>query len=127
MAAGIKITPPNQPKIKPKKMFKVRFYRESSGREPALEWLRDLPKQEREIIGGDLQTLQYRWPIGKPLVAPLEQGLWELRSNLGTRIARLIFVLGHEQLIVVLHGFIKKTQKTPRSDIDLALKRANKL
>lgn len=127
MASGIRVVLPTRLTSKPKKIFKVRFYREDSGREPVLEWLRALPKSEREIIGKDLQTLQYCWPIGMPLVKPLGQGLWELRSSLNRRIARIIFVLDGEQLIVVLHGFIKKTQKTPRSEIELALKRATKL
>lgn len=127
MASGVKVVLPDRLKVKPKKIFKVRFYRETTGREPVLEWLRGLPKTEREAIGKDLQTLQYCWPIGMPLVKSLGQGLWELRSSMNTRIARIIFVLDDEQLIAILHGFIKKTQKTPRSDIELALKRAAKL
>jgi len=71
-----------------------------------------LPAPERAIIGEDLKTLQFRWPLGMPLVRSLGNGVWELRSHLPTRIARCLFYVP-EGRIVVLHAFIKKTQKTP--------------
>ena len=100
----------------------VIFFRTEAGNEPVREWLKKLPASERAAIGEDLKTLQFRWPLGMPLVRSLGGGLWELRSNLPTRIARCLFYVQRSR-IVVLHGFIKKTQKTPPEDKALALKR----
>jgi len=100
----------------------VVFFRSETGREPVREWLKSLPESERRVIGEDLKTLQFRWPLGMPLVRSLGDSLWELRSNLPNRIARCIFYVPQGR-IVLLHGFIKKTQKTPTEDRALALKR----
>jgi phage-related protein len=101
----------------------VRFYRSEAGREPVLEWLRDLDKDDRRTIGLDLMRVQFGWPIGMPLVRSLKEGLWEVRSSLPSqRIARLILCF-HDETLVVLHGFIKKTQKTPANDLALAKRR----
>ena len=101
----------------------VRFYRTAAGREPVLEWLRHLEKEDRRAIGLDLMRVQFGWPIGMPLVRSLKEGLWEVRSTLPSRkIARLILCFWDDS-IVVLHGFIKKTQKTSREDIALAKQR----
>jgi phage-related protein len=88
------------------------------------DWLKALPIVERRLIGEDLKTLQFRWPLGMPLVRGLGAGLWELRSRLPSRIARTLFFVSDKQLIL-LHGFIKKTQKLPPEDKALALKRKN--
>jgi phage-related protein len=101
----------------------VRFYRTAAGREPVLEWLRSLSKEDRRVIGLDLMRVQFGWPIGMPLVRSLKDGLWEVRSTLPSkRIARLI-VCFHRNNIVALHGFIKKTKRTPHDEMDLALRR----
>jgi len=101
----------------------VRFYRSGAGREPVLDWLRGLDKEDRRIIGLDLMRVQFGWPIGMPLVRSLKDGLWEVRSSLPSqRVARLIICF-HDQMLVVLHGFIKKTQKTPADDLALAQRR----
>ena len=60
-------------------------------------------------------TVQFRWPLGMPLVDHLGSGIWEIRSRLANRIARTLFFV-HEEEIILLHGFIKKTQKTPNED-----------
>jgi phage-related protein len=102
----------------------VVFYRTSAGAEVVKEWLRKLSDEDRGAIGQDLMRVQYRWPVGMPLCRPLGSGLWEVRSSLpGNRIARMMFSIANER-IVVLHGFIKKTQKTPPDDLALARKRA---
>lgn len=100
-----------------------RFYASSGGRRPVREWLLALPKRDRATIGKDIQKVEFGWPIGMPYCRPLGHGLWEVRSDLaGGRIARVIFcIVGGE--MVLLHGFEKKTQKTPQRDIDLALGR----
>jgi phage-related protein len=100
------------------------FFRTETGREPVRDWLKDLPKDEHKIIGVDIMTVQFRWPLGMPLVRNLGSGIWEVRSKLPTRIARTLFFV-HEGEIVLLHGFIKKTKKTPNQDRALALQRKN--
>jgi phage-related protein len=101
----------------------VRFYRTEAGGTPVLDWLRGLDKADRHAIGLDLMRMQFGWPIGRPLVGNLKDGLWEVRSTLPSqRIARLILCF-HDQMLVVLHGFIKKTQKTPAGDLALAKRR----
>jgi phage-related protein len=105
----------------------VRFYQLPSGSGPVHAWLRSLPREDRRVIGIDLMRVQVGWPIGMPLVRGLGDGLWEIRSTLpSSRIARLLLCF-HEGTIVVLHGFIKKTQKTPSDDLDLARKRKREI
>jgi phage-related protein len=92
-------------------------------REPVREWLQKLDAADRKVLGEDIKDVEFSWPIGMPLVRSLGDGLWEVRSNLsGGRIARVIFTVEHGAM-VLLHAFIKKTQATPRQDIDLALRR----
>ena len=100
----------------------VAFFRTTVGNEPVREWLKSLPRDERRIIGEDIKTVQFGWPLGMPLVRKLGKGLWEVRSRLPDRIARVIFTSG-EGRMVLLHGFIKKSQKTPQEDLELARKR----
>ncbi len=105
------------------KRVPARFYRTPSGREPVREWLRELAVADRKIIGEDIKDVEFSWPVGLPLVRSLSRGLWEVRSSITDgRIARVIFCVDQGQMFL-LHGFIKKTQKTPQQDIDLALKR----
>ena len=96
----------------------------SFGRRPGVSQCAKLPKNERKRIGEDIMTVQFRWPLGMPLVDHLGSGIWEVRSKLPTRIARTLFFV-HEGEIVLLHGFIKKTKKTPQEDRALALRRKN--
>ncbi|MGD0640624.1 MAG: type II toxin-antitoxin system RelE/ParE family toxin [Roseiarcus sp.] len=105
------------------KKLPARFYVSPAGRKPVREWILELPEADRHVIGKDIQLVEFGWPLGRPHCAPLGAGLWEVRSTLdGNRIARVIFCMGDGHMIL-LHGFIKKTQKTPPADIDLALKR----
>ena len=104
-------------------MIALVFYQTEAGSEPVREWLKDLPEEDRREIGRDIMRVQWRWPIGMPLCRPLGNGLWEVRSSLaGNRIARLVFCAYDGQL-VALHGFIKKSRKAPKADLDLAHKR----
>lgn len=100
------------------KPLQVKFFRQDSGREPVREWLKDLPQEERKIIGEDIKTVQWGWPLGMPLVRPLGEGLFEVRSKLANRISRVLFCTHGPH-----HGFIKKTQQTPDDDMKLARKR----
>ncbi len=109
------------------KKLAVAFYRSRSGAEPVRDWLKNLPIDDRHTLGRDLRLVEMGWPIGMPLCRSLGGGLWEVRSTLGSnRIARVLFcaTAGH---MVLLHGFIKKTQKTPEDELQLARKRQKDL
>jgi len=97
----------------------VRFFRTAAGTEPVREWLRGLPIEDRKAIGTDIKTVQFGWPLGMPLVRKLAPDLWEVRSRLNQRIARVLFTAVDQEMIL-LHGFIKKSQKTPGEDLALA-------
>jgi phage-related protein len=101
----------------------VVFYRTRAGAEVVRDWLRGLDERDRTAIGQDLMRVQYRWPVGMPLCRPMGEGLWEVRSDLpGNRIARMLFIVRGDR-VLVLHGFIKKTRKTPDAELALARKR----
>jgi phage-related protein len=86
------------------------------------DWLRELPLSDKKIIGADILAVQWKWPVGKPLVDSMGGGLWEVRSSLGTRIARTFFIIVDEE-IILLHGIIKKSRTAPKQELDLARKR----
>ena len=104
----------------------VRFFRESTGSEPVRDWLKGLPNAEKREIGADIKTVQFGWPIGMPLVDHIDGGIWEVRTRLATRLARVLFTL-EGNLMVLLHGFIKKERKTPKADLDRAKQRLKKI
>ena len=106
--------------------LQVFFYRTAGGAEPVREWLKALPPEERKIIGDDLKTAQFGWPLGMPLIRKLETDLWEVRSRSPHRIARVIFTVEGNRM-VLMHGFIKKSQKTPVEDLQLARQRLKAL
>jgi phage-related protein len=113
-----------EPHLKP---FPIRFWVSATGREPVREFLKEQSKPDRMRLGEDLRKLQFGWPIGMPLVRKLHRDLWELRSSMPSkREIRLIFVSDGKQLILI-HGFIKKTQKTPISELGVAEKRLKEM
>lgn len=107
-------------------VLRIRFYRSEEGREPVREWLKSLPPDERKAVGDDLRTLQFGWPLGMPLVRSLGDGIWEVRTRLPNRIARVLFAT-HEGDAVLLNGFIKKSRETPLAELRLALRRKRSL
>jgi len=89
--------------------------------------LLSLPKEDRAVIGEDIRTVEFGWPIGMPTCRHLANGIWEVRSSLPQgRIARVLFCLSGTTMHL-LHGFIKKTQKTPPHDLELAILRMREL
>jgi phage-related protein len=103
----------------------VVFFRTDSGREPVREWLKSLDKEDRKAIGEDIKLVQFRWPTGMPLVRKIKPDLWEVRTHLrGGRIARVLFTVRGSKM-ALLHGFIKKSRKTPAKDLQRAHKRKN--
>ena len=112
-----------KPAAKPERpKLACRFYRTDTGNEPVREWLKAVPAKVRKEIGSDIQTVQWRWPLGKPLVDGLGEGLFEVRSDLDGSIYRVLFCLDGSTM-VLLHAFAKKSQKTPTADLELARKR----
>ena len=104
----------------------VRFFRESTGAEPVRVWLKDLPTEEMREVGVDIKTVQFGWPIGMPVVDHIDGDIWEVRTRLATRIARVLFALDGN-VMVLLHGFIKKERKTLKAELDSAKQRLKKL
>ena len=109
-----------------KPVLEVIFFATGSGNEPTLEWLRSLPAADRKAVGEDIKTVQYGWPLGMPLVRSLGGGIWEVRVGLENRAARVLFAL-EGATMELLHGFIKKQQATPASDLALARDRLKQL
>ena len=109
------------------KQLPASFYELPSAREPVREWLKALCEEDRKIIGEDIKFVEFGWPVGMPLCRSLGSGLWEVRSQLTQgRISRVLFCV-HDGKMVLLHAFIKKTQKTPDADLALALKRKKEI
>lgn len=109
------------------KRLPAAFYALPSGREPVRDWIRSLSRDDRKIVGEDIKDVEFAWPIGMPLCRALGNGLWEVRNRLGQgRIARIVFCLGGDRM-VLLHAFIKKTQKMPAADLALAVRRPKEI
>jgi phage-related protein len=106
-------------------VLSVVFFLTDSGGEPVREWLKSLDKEDRKTIGEDIKLVQFRWPLGMPLVRKMEADLWEVRSYLsGGRMARVLFTIRGGEM-ALLHSFIKKSSKTPVKDLELARRRKN--
>jgi phage-related protein len=104
----------------------IRFYATELGAEPVREWLKLLPAIDRKVIGEDMKTVQFGWPLGMPLVRHIDGAIWEIRCRLSGGLARILFVLDGNTMVLI-HGFIKKQQKTPKPDLDLARNRVKQL
>ena len=104
------------------KKITAMFFAQDGGTEPVREWLWSLARADQKNIGDDIRTVEFGWPIGMPVCRPLGKGLYEVRTNLKNRIARVLFAIEGEQM-VLLHAFIKKSQATPASDLELARSR----
>jgi phage-related protein len=103
------------------------FYRTEAGGEPVREWLKRLSAEDRKRIGEDIKTVEFGWPVGMPVCKPLTNGIYEVRSSLAqNKIARVLFYIDKKGRMVLLHGFVKKTQKTPQEDLELARRNKSK-
>ena len=111
---------------KKKPTLECRFFVTDAGNEPVRDWLKGLDETVRKEIGSDIQLTQWRWPIGKPLVDGFGDGLFEVRTSLDDDIYRVLFCLDGSTM-VLLHGFKKKAQKTPKRDLDLGRNRQKKV
>jgi len=108
------------------KKIRVVFFQQESGNEPVREWLQGLGDEDKKIIGTDIAIVEFGWPVGMPGCRPLGGGLFEVRSDLKDRIARVLFFVADGNAIL-LHGFIKKSQATPKADLAVARKRKAEL
>ena len=104
----------------------VRFYKNVGGRQPVAEWLRGMDRATRQAIGADIKTVEIGWPLGMPLVRKLDAGLWEVRSHIPDGIARVFFTTV-DTTMVLLHAIIKKSDKTPGSDLAIAKTRRDEV
>ena len=97
----------------------VIFFRTEAGGEPVRDWLKSLRSTEdRKRIGEDNKTVEFGWPVGMPVCKPLGDGIYEVRTSLAqNRIARVLFYIDKKNRMVLLHGFIKKTRRTPGEDL----------
>ena len=104
-------------------ILNVVFFQTDTKREPVREWIKSFDQEDRKIIGEDIKLIQFRWPLGIPLVRQMETDLWEVRSNLSHgRVARVFFTIKDNEM-ALLHGFLKKSQRTPQKDLRLARNR----
>ncbi|MGB2670789.1 MAG: type II toxin-antitoxin system RelE/ParE family toxin [Candidatus Acidiferrum sp.] len=113
--------------VQPQQKVPLIFCRLPPGNEPVRDWLKGLSEAERHAIGKDPLRAQWRWPVGMPLCRPLGRGLWEIRTDLPTRRTARVLLCFHNEHLVALHGFIKKTRTTPDDDLALARKRQREL
>jgi phage-related protein len=112
---------------KPRQAVSAIFYCTEAGGEPVREWLKGLTQEDRKRIGVDIKTVEFGWPIGMPVCRPLGDGIYEVRTSMAqNRIARVLFYIDKKSRMVLLHGFIKKTQKTPDEDLELAKRNKSK-
>jgi phage-related protein len=111
---------------RPGKRVPAIFFRTESGGEPVRDWLKTaLSAEDRRRVGHDIMTVEYGWPLGMPACRRLEGGIHEVRTDLSrNRIVRVLFYIDKLGRMVLLHGFIKKTRRTPAGDLSLA--RGNK-
>jgi phage-related protein len=104
------------------------FYQSLSGVEPVREWLKSpaFSAAERRKLGEAIKRVEFGWSIGLPVCRSLGSGLWEVRTDLGRRTARILFCV-RDARMVLLHGFIKKSRATPNEDLMLAQGRRRRL
>jgi phage-related protein len=104
------------------KGFDVVFFETESGKQPVREFIKQLSKEDQKEVGADIRVVQDSFPIGLPLVRKLKPELWEIRSFIKNGISRIFFTF-FDKKIIFLHAFVKKMQKTPLKEIDVAIKR----
>lgn len=107
-------------------ILEVRFFRTFAENEPVRDWLKAMTREDRRAVGEDIKTAQFGWPIGMPLIRKLDKDLWEVRTHLEDGVARVVFTVRDNRMIL-LHGFTKKSQKTPKNELETAQNRLKRL
>ena len=105
-----------------KEPLQVVFFETESGNQPVRDFILQRQREDRKEIGADVFAVQKGFPLGLPLVEKLDAGLWEIRSRLPDGICRILFTI-HKQTLVLLHGFVKKSQKIPARELHTAKER----
>ena len=95
------------------------FYETEQGNQPCRDYLLSLSKDDRREIGADIFAVQKGFPMGLPLCRKMGSDLWEIRSSIEDGISRVLFTIDGN-MMVLLHGFTKKTQKTPQNELETA-------
>ncbi len=104
--------------------WSIVFYTDERGNEPPREFLRGLDIQTQARFDWSIEQLHIRnTQVREPMVRHIEGRLWELRRESNTNIYRLFYCFVSRRRILFLHGFQKKTQKTPRQEIGTAVRR----
>jgi phage-related protein len=109
------------------KTISVHFYKSEAGNEPVREWLKSLSVDDKMTIGQDIKAVEYGWPLGMPLVRKMDKDLWEVRSDISDKTIARVFFTVKDGCMVLLHGIIKKSQKTPENDLKIARERRNQV
>ena len=110
------------PIVDRKKPLQAIFFETESGNQPVRDFLLGRTREDKKEIGSDIFTVQKRFPLGLPLVEKLDADLWEVRSHISDGICRIFFTV-YNETIVLLHGFVKKSQKIPSREIKKAKER----
>ena len=108
-------------------MFEIILYTDENGKSPVETFLDDLKKSNYKLYVKTMRTLGLLESTGNMLTMPysryLQEGIYELRTIQGNNITRLFYFFANRRIIVVDHGIVKKTQKTPIADIKIAISR----
>lgn len=102
-------------------MFEVDYYEDEGGRKPAKEFIDALDVKMRAKVFGRLELLEEHGSrLGMPFARHLEDGIYELRTVQGSNITRILYFFVVGERVILTHGFVKKTQKTPPREIGRA-------
>ena len=104
--------------------LKVVFYKTKMNNQPCRDFLLELDRDERREVGVDIFSVQKGFPLGLPLCRKIENDLWEIRTKVSDGICRVFFTIDNNNL-VLLHGFRKKSQRTPLSELKTVRDRLN--
>lgn len=105
------------------KRIVARFYRLGSGKEPVREWLLGLEASDRRIVGKDIATVEYGWPLGMPVCRPLKDGVHEVRSTIRSgKVEARVYFLVEDGVMLLLHAAAGKDRQ--KGDIARAMARA---
>jgi phage-related protein len=102
-----------------KEPLRAVFFETGSGSQPVRDFILELAREDRKEIGSDIFTVQKGFPLGLPLVEKIDADLWELRSHISDGICRIFFTI-HKKMMVLLHAFVKKSQRIPLKEIKTA-------
>lgn len=104
--------------------WKVEFYKFTNGESPALDWFKQQDSKVKARLGRVFDLLKAEGTaVGEPHIKHLEDKLYEIRAEQNTNIYRVIYFAYTGKQFILLHGFQKKTEKTPKKELDLAKQR----